>query len=189
MTLKKALSLGSLAMMMGLSSQSFAANLSCTVEFTYATKIGLMPLSKKKDLPTTRIETKSTEDSYCPSLNAYGLVMSICAAEDTEAQGIVHAVVKVDAPTYEIITEADFSEGTAALAMPKKAGAPLVFVDKTHIISPVLVKSLMNAKMDIPTYENGDSASMDKSVEEAVAKGVIEEGLITSVSFSECRLK
>ena len=190
MMLKKALSLGAMALVMGLSSQSFAAKMSCTVQFTYATKIGLMPYSKKIDVKNAIIEKMGEGEDYnCATKEIFGLSLQLCGLEDSEAKDVYHAVMTIKPGyRYENMTEFDFTQAGLALAMPKKAGAPMVSLQTVDALSPVLVKRLVDAKMDVPTYANRDSAGLDKAVEEAVKKNVIEEGLMTTIELSECRV-
>lgn len=191
MMLKKALSLGTLALVMGLSSQSFAAStMSCTVQFTYATKNGLMPYSKKIDMKNAIIEKMGEGEDYnCASKAIFGLSLQLCGLEDSEAQGVYHAVMTIKpGASYENMTEADFSQAAQALAMPKKAGAAMVSMQTVDALSPVLVKRLMDAGMDVPTYVNRDSAGLDEAVAEAVKKNVIDEGLMTTIEISQCEV-
>lgn len=65
----------------------------------------------------------------------------------------------------------------------------MVSMQTVDALSPVLVKRLMDAGMDVPTYVNRDSAGLDKVVAEAVKKNVIEEGLMTTIEISQCEVR
>lgn len=183
---KKLLSFSSMALVMSLGSQAFAAStMTCKLGVYVASVSGLMPL--EKDLTISGIQIQSTQGfdlEKCQNDTYAGVDMSLCAL-DTEAKGVYKIELSLFARGQR---DFEYHSVGQILAEPKK-GSTLVGFEFKTAMNPYFTTRASAKGINVPEYTGGDSLAIDEAVGEAVKKGIVDKSDVVAISIGDCSTK
>jgi len=124
----------------------------------------------------------------CSHTKISDLNIVACGLEDSEAVGVYRAELNISDKLTATNDAFDSTTATDLLATPKK-GTQLVSLVATSALSPVFIKKMTAASIEIPNYQGGDSLEIDDAIAAAMKKGVLTTQDIVAIAIDHCRLK
>lgn len=170
-----------------ISSTVMAKTMECNVSMNMANAGGLMPAERMVKLQGVKVQSGHLDVNQCSLSQISNLSVTLCGIESTEAMGVYSAEILIE----ELGAKKEEMNVTAAYSMlgTSKAGKGLVELNSKSALSPSFTKKLMEANIQFPEYQGGDSLAIDESVATAFKKGVVTESDIVSISIDSCEIK
>lgn len=173
-----------------LSSMTFAATMTCQISTGVAKSGSLYPgdelITVSAQLNEKNLPVLVSAEGYqatCSSTKIQKLNILFCA-DKTEFQGIYQTAIVI-----EIAGDRNFNTYANAQFGTLLNGKGLDVLASLTAISPIVVKELNQADIEIPDSMNNDSYLVDEALKAALKKGIqLEENQIISLDIDTCRL-